>query len=612
MSLLPEIGVVLLLTTFLYYLRSTSREVKQLAEALDSILVEGTASTIRRSSSSKLLFPLTEKLKALTYRLDVLENQKQPTLSLMELALPHSPTLSSDPHNSSIETFLTFIQGRFSCKSAIAIFLAEEGSPEIFTVNPRNRTVEDAVSTHYLDFLSGDNNTPFGLALVSNLTSFDRTLHTFGYNSFITRPLEVRGTGCNQRGILWLGYGSGNPPSQVEIKRSESLADALSYHTSSNALLANASDKANKAETSEKEKSEFLTFVSHDIKSPLHNVTAVLHLLELQQPTKEGEELIEAALINCSRLSELVEDIISFSQYQAGCLQPTAYTCEVSELVLEVAESYKVVARMKGLGLSFDAPENHTYTRADKNHIKRILSNLISNSIKYSDTGTIQISITNSGNKIKIDVRDNGKGMTTEQLEKVFIPFSRFDGSQEGSGLGLPLSKILAEQNGGTLTALSSPEKGSLFSLNLPEIKVPISLPFKNPSTDKQMLLSTPLPVLVVDDDREVVESLCRGLEVDGWLPQGAVSVEEALQKLASAYYPLIVTDLNMPQGGAHRILEELARLQTYSEVVILSGESKLWLNSLPYPAKHLEKPILASDLSRELHRLKLSVFNQS
>lgn len=607
---LPEIVIILLLSAMWFYIHVLQKEISSCSRYLKGILQGGQPRSISGRLVPRLaeLVDLTERIQALAFRLDLLDSRRESSLSLMEFVRPvTAPCVSIDSKEgqesqSSLEDFVGVIQQRFLCRTALAI-ISSENRPVVFSLSPRNMVVEQALISHYSDHLIYGNEQHFGLSRSGHNDELDRTLNTFGFYSFISQPLKIRTPTGPKRGILWLGYGNENPPSEAEIRKSPAVADALSYHISSREYLASASTRALQAAHSEKQKSEFFTFVSHDIKSPLHNVIAVLHLLDAQKQKHEDEELIQAALTNCTRLSELVEDIISFSRYQAGSLQPRIRRHELSDLSLEVTESYKVAAKVKGLLLTFESDEKPQYGLVDGHDFKRILSNLISNAIKYTAHGRVHIGVRGTSSYIEIRVEDSGCGMTPDQIAKAFIPFSRFDGTQEGSGLGLPLTKILTEQNHGSIEAVSKPGQGSIFTVRFPCSERQLAL---SCSTTPEFSGFNPghLPILLIDDDRESVTSLQRGLIQAGWEVFGCCSLSEAFEEIERRDYPIIISDLNMPDGGAYRLLEELAIREKQCKVFILTGQSSQQIGHLAYPAHVLEKPLLATELSRELLRL--------
>jgi nitrogen-specific signal transduction histidine kinase len=609
-DLSPEIVIILLLSTMWLYVHIVQKQICSCSDYLKGLL-QG----IPPGKMSGKLVPqysefvdLTEKIQALGFRLDLLDSRREPSLSLIEFVRPmttHSVSLDSregQESQSSFEDFLSLIHQRFLCRSALVI-ISSNSRPLVLTISPKNMVVEQALIAHYSDYLTYETEQYFGLSRGEHNDELGRTLHTFGFYSFISQPLIIRTPTGQKRGVLWLGYGNENPPSEAEIRRSPAVADALSYYISSREYLASASTRALQAAHSEKQKSDFFTFMSHDIKSPLHNVVAVLHLLDAQRQKLEDDDLIQAALANCTRLSELVDDIISFSQYQSGSLQPCIRRHELSDLSLEVTESYKVAAKMKGLNLAFESDEKPQYGLVDRRDFKRILSNLISNAIKYTTSGKVHVSVRGTPTHIKIGVEDSGRGMTADQATKAFIPFSRFDGTQEGSGLGLPLTKILAEQNGGNIEVMSQPGRGSIFTVCLPRSEC-------RPDSSSCIFQKIPtsstkgFPILLVDDDQESVASLQRGLMQAGWEVSGCSSLSDALREIERRDYPIIISDLHMPQGGAYRLLEELAIKDRQCEVFILTGQSSQHIGNLAYPARILEKPLLATDLSRELLRI--------
>ncbi len=143
---------------------------------------------------------------------------------------------------------------------------------------------------------------------------------------------------------------------------------------------------------------------------------------------------------------------------------------DLVEVVQKIVASYQVTAEMKNLKLSLRVPETQVKVFVDRKHLRRIVGNLLSNAIKYTMRGSVTLTIKSDTDLTwELSIQDTGLGMSAEQLKRLFQPFTRFHSElAEGVGLGLTVSKILVEQNAGTLIAHSTKGAGTEFVLTLP------------------------------------------------------------------------------------------------------------------------------------------------
>jgi len=232
------------------------------------------------------------------------------------------------------------------------------------------------------------------------------------------------------------------------------------------------------AETENRTKSEFLSNMSHEIRTPM---TAILGFAEVvlgnvQDPLNiEGLRTIQR---NGQHLMGIINDILDLSKIEAGKLAVEYLDFSPLELIDEVVASSRVPADAKGLPLlvDYDGPVPASI-RSDPTRLRQILINLVGNAVKFTDVGRVRVVVRlldaeSAGPQLHIDVVDSGLGMSNEQLGRLFQPFAQADSSTTrqfgGTGLGLTISKCLAETLGGSIQALSEPQRGSTFTLTLP------------------------------------------------------------------------------------------------------------------------------------------------
>lgn len=212
-----------------------------------------------------------------------------------------------------------------------------------------------------------------------------------------------------------------------------------------------------------------LSRASHELRTPLHAILGFGQLLALDSLNESQRDSVEQIIAGGRHLLALVEDLLDLSRVGQLSTEPV----EVGEEIARAIALCRPLVTEHSLTVNLDLPDQPVRTLADRRRLKQILLNLISNAIKYNRPGgTLAIHATaESEQGVRIEVIDTGRGMTHEELGRLFVPFERLDAARrgiEGNGLGLAVSKALAEAMGGTIDAASTPGEGSVFSLRLP------------------------------------------------------------------------------------------------------------------------------------------------
>jgi signal transduction histidine kinase len=220
-------------------------------------------------------------------------------------------------------------------------------------------------------------------------------------------------------------------------------------------------------------KSQFLRAMSHELRTPLNSVIGFSDILTRGiTGDVSPEQRRQLEMINRSgrRLLAIVDDVLDLSRIEAHVVPVTTETFDAEALARELVDSVTPDATAKGLSLSVHGPEHDAILETDPDKVEQILLNLITNAVKYTDTGGVTIRIRRPGHSmIAFDVIDTGPGIPDELKEQVFEEFMQGDEHREGTGLGLAISRRLAELLGGTITLASQVGEGSTFTLLLPE-----------------------------------------------------------------------------------------------------------------------------------------------
>jgi signal transduction histidine kinase len=220
-------------------------------------------------------------------------------------------------------------------------------------------------------------------------------------------------------------------------------------------------------------KSLFIASMSHELRTPLNSIIGFTGII-LQgmsgEINSEQEKQLTLVKNSANNLLALINDIIDISKIEAGKVEITIEEFDLSVLARETMDSFAVVVDKKGLELSLTTPPT-LIIKSDKRRIEQVLVNFVSNAVKFTNIGEIEIKIVKKDKMVEMSVRDNGIGIKKENMNKLFKTFSRIpikNRTIEGTGLGLYLSKKIIDLLGGEIKAESKFGKGSIFTLALP------------------------------------------------------------------------------------------------------------------------------------------------
>ncbi|WP_213026196.1 transporter substrate-binding domain-containing protein [Pseudomonas sp. Seg1] len=319
-------------------------------------------------------------------------------------------------------------------------------------------------------------------------------------------------------------------------------------------------DEANRA------KSTFLATMSHEIRTPMNAVIGMLELtlrrMDQQHPDRSS---IDTAYHSAKDLLGLIGDILDIARIESGRLSLCPERVNLVDTVTSVARIFDGLARQKNLALQviFNPPDMAVDVHLDPLRFKQVLSNLVSNAIKFTEQGHIRITVdlmtTDMTERalMQLSVQDSGIGIAAEDQQRLFEPFAQAENSHQqarsGAGLGLVISRNLCEMMGGQLQLSSQPGIGTQVCVSLPLETLPaqVSTAKDEPSIKTSQ---TPLRVLVVDDHPANRLLMCQQLEFLGHHFSIAENGRSGLKLWQEGGFDLVIVDCNMPLMNGYEL----------------------------------------------------------
>jgi signal transduction histidine kinase/ActR/RegA family two-component response regulator len=379
----------------------------------------------------------------------------------------------------------------------------------------------------------------------------------------------------------------------------------------------NAELKAQRAEALEatKMKSQFLANMSHELRTPLNSIIGftgrVIHKCRtiLPPPQLENLEIVKSEAQN---LLALINDLLDFSKIEAGKMEVYDEDFDLLEVVNEVGHIIQPLQESKSLGFILDIdPQDNLPITSDKTKVKEILINLLSNAFKYSEKGTVTLSIHQESGNYRISVIDQGIGIASENLQNIFDEFRQVDGTYTrkvgGTGLGLAITKKFVEMLNGKIIVDSILGEGSIFTVYLPICFVQrgSALNLKDTHMDSRCPTSK-IKVACIDDDPSVCRLYQQYLEESGIDVVAFNDQEDIIAQVIKEKPDVILLDIILPQKDGWEILAELKTNHETKTIPIIMI-SILSEKNLAYRLKadeYLIKPVGQEELTGAIQRL--------
>lgn len=299
-------------------------------------------------------------------------------------------------------------------------------------------------------------------------------------------------------------------------------------------------------------KSDFVATASHELRSPLTSIKGFVELLGRSQALGDRErEFVDVILHSTDRLVDLVNDLLDVARLEAGKMEVHPRLFDLAELVREVAALMAPRVAEKDQRLDLDLPPGLPRALADPARVRQIVTNLVSNAHLYTgEEGRITITADEEDGALKLAVRDNGRGMSQEDLDRVFDRFVRRDDGGGGTGLGLAIVRSLVDLQGGSIDVSSRIGEGTTFTVHLPGEP-------EHMGEDPRLAIQGKR-ILVVDDESDVARLIAAQLEPYGVEAETATNGREALDRLRDGHFDAITLDLVMDGMSGLDVLREL------------------------------------------------------
>ncbi|MGF6932940.1 signal transduction histidine kinase/ActR/RegA family two-component response regulator [Paraburkholderia sp. UCT70] len=362
-------------------------------------------------------------------------------------------------------------------------------------------------------------------------------------------------------------------------------------------------------------KDAFLGMIGHELRTPLHAIVSSVELLGFNYHSEADRKVIQRLETAARHLEAQMKDLTDYARLGAGKLELRHQHFEPRELLASIVDEHTMSARTRGLELESEASGASGLVESDPHRIRQIVNNLVTNAIRYTETGTVRVELRQEPALLVFVVSDTGPGVPSEQIPLIFEEFTQLDASRtrrfEGAGMGLTIVQGLVKLFGGTVDVASTVGEGTRFTVRIPVVPVATVEPA---DVAEQAEPDGAQPcVLIIDDNRLIRESLSEMVAHMGYDSLALGNVNDALAWLDTHRCEVVLLDLHMPERDGYTFLEDFAMrggpsagvpvivVSAYAPEVVRNGESGATGALSVFEA--LLKPVHYEDLKHALQR---------
>lgn len=360
-----------------------------------------------------------------------------------------------------------------------------------------------------------------------------------------------------------------------------------------------------KAEESDRLKSAFLANMSHEIRTPLNAIVGFSRLVTDADTEDEKRQYAEIIDSNAVLLLQLINDILDLSKIEAGTLEFKYRPMELNELCRGEYEVLRT-RTAEGVELVFDEKYDKVELVCDQNRLAQVITNLLTNAIKFTAKGTIRFGYDIRGTMIDFYVKDTGTGISSEQLNHIFERFVKLDDFAAGTGLGLSISKMIVDNMGGTIRAESEVGKGSCFRFSIPYHRSEDEVVTSGRTEKKQALCSDGNEIwkVLVAEDLDSNYLLVEALLGKRYRLIRARNGEEAVELARTEKPDVVLMDMKMPIMDGY---EATRRICAASDVPVIAMSAFAFENDRDKAMEagccdYITKPLSLLELNRKLN----------
>lgn len=324
------------------------------------------------------------------------------------------------------------------------------------------------------------------------------------------------------------------------------------------------------AEDASKAKNLFISILSHELRTPLTPALAILSSLETEPDLPaEAKEQIKMVRRNIETEAGLVDDLLDLTRVSRGQVTLHFEAVDTHDLLRQTLTSLQRETDEKNLHVSLALRARHHHVWADPRRLQQVFFNLLSNAVKFTPAGgAVAVRSSDAGDKIRLQIIDNGEGIPSDMLQSIFRAFEQVPEARKFGGLGLGLSivKSLVAMHEGTVTAESpGPGEGSTFTVELLTVENPATAKTKN----ARARIAKSYRLLLVEDDTDTRNALTKLLRGKGYSVTSVATVSEALHTGESESFDLLLCDLGLPDGNGSDIIRYLKKRQDIRAIAL-------------------------------------------